>query len=954
MKKSVWLMSAGLFAIAAPAAAQDNTQSTGQSGPLQQAGEVDPNVDVSPTDDTDNGGDIIVTAQGRAQALLDVPLSVSAVSAESLQNSGATDIRALNQLAPSLLVSSTGTEANGSARIRGIGTVGDNPGLESSVAVFVDGVYRSRSGVGLNELGEVERIEVLRGPQGTLFGRNASAGLIHVISKRPNLNRFEAYGEATYGNYDMLRLAGGVTGPATEQIGFRLDGVMVQRDGYYRVINAANGTENRVNDRDRFFLRGQMLYEASDAIDVRIIGDYTRRTESCCAAAYRSTDETFDPSPGQPGDFAVRATNRVVNILTGLGGLFPTPGDRFSRQIAITPGRTYRGKTEDWGLSGHVNWNLGAATLTSITAYRNYDSAQGSDTDYTNVDLIFRAYDGNNETGLRRQFSTFTQELRLQGQAFDEKLDWLVGAYFADEELETSDNLKFGNDYGPFMACRILSGIARPAAFGGPAAGADDPVLRSPGAAGCLSPVGRGFLGAAFGGANAAGGTDASQIIGSLERLSNVRNVGFGSGGGFEHNSRNYAFFTHNIFHITDQLSVTAGLRYTNEKKDIQASFNNNNTLCPAQQAQTGAAIGGSGNATARSILGGAIFFSCLFNSTSSLNTLRLSDEEEEDQFTGTAVLSWKPNTDLLVYGSYSKGYKAGGYNLDASALGAPTGAITPANVANLRFDPETVDAYELGIKYNGRSFNFSAAAFEQRFRSFQLNTFNGLFFLVQNVNGCSNLVGGSGADEDASNATGTCAARDVEEGVISSGVELEAAIFPTRDLTITAGFTYVDTRYKSDLVGNIAGTQALAAELFQLPGNNLSNAPKSVVTSSMSWTPEIGTSGLSGLLYVDSRLTSDYNTGSDLFPEKEQDSFVTVNARVGLRGPQQRWGVEFWAQNLFNIQYDQVAFNSPLQASGAGTRASVQELNSPYAAQLFSAFLAEPRTYGITARVRF
>ena len=100
---------------------------------------------------------------------------------------GATDIRQLNQLAPSLLVSSTGTEANGSARIRGIGTVGDNPGLESSVAVFIDGVYRSRSGIGLNELGEIERIEVLRGPQGTLFGRNASAGLIHVITRRPRI-----------------------------------------------------------------------------------------------------------------------------------------------------------------------------------------------------------------------------------------------------------------------------------------------------------------------------------------------------------------------------------------------------------------------------------------------------------------------------------------------------------------------------------------------------------------------------------------------------------------------------------------------------------------------------------------------------------------------------------------------------------------------------------------------
>ena len=162
-----------------PALAQDATTPTGSAASGTEQGAV------TPESQQDTQGDIIVTAQGRAQVLADVPLAVSAVSAEALQNSGANDIRQLNQLAPSLLVSSTGTEANGSARIRGIGTVGDNPGLESSVAVFIDGVYRSRSGSGLNELGEIDRIEVLRGPQGTLFGRNASAGIINIVSKKP-------------------------------------------------------------------------------------------------------------------------------------------------------------------------------------------------------------------------------------------------------------------------------------------------------------------------------------------------------------------------------------------------------------------------------------------------------------------------------------------------------------------------------------------------------------------------------------------------------------------------------------------------------------------------------------------------------------------------------------------------------------------------------------------------
>src|SRR6476661_6091590 len=225
----------------------------------------------------------LVTAQGRRQALQDVPLAVTAVGGDAMQNSGASDIRQLNQLAPSLLVSSTGTEANGSARIRGIGTVGDNPGLESSVAVFVDGVYRSRSGIGLNELGDIERVEVLRGPQGTLFGRNASAGLIHVISARPEFD-FGGPVDLSYGNFNQIRGQVGITGPLSEQIAFRLDGIYVRRAGYYHVVNPTGGVEGDVNDRDRYFVRGQLLFEPNDAISFRLIGDYSHRKESCCGA----------------------------------------------------------------------------------------------------------------------------------------------------------------------------------------------------------------------------------------------------------------------------------------------------------------------------------------------------------------------------------------------------------------------------------------------------------------------------------------------------------------------------------------------------------------------------------------------------------------------------------------------------------------------------------------------
>jgi len=917
MPKSAWLLSAALCTFAAPAFAQQ-----ADPAPPPAADEAR----------TENLGDIIVTATRRSEALADVPIAVSAVTAESLKNSGASDIRQLNQLAPSLLVSSTGSEANGSARIRGIGTVGDNPGLESSVAVFIDGVYRSRTGAGLNELGEIERVEVLRGPQGTLFGRNASAGLINIISKKPQFD-FGATGEATYGNYNYFRLAAGITGPLSETIAARIDGVYVKRDGYYTNITQAGGSEGDVNDRDRFFVRGQLLFEPTDALSVRLIGDYTHRDESCCGAVYIATKETIDPTanpttPGRNTDGAVafNATNRIVQVLRSLGGLvtYP-PQDPFSRNVTVSPGLTYRNTTRDWGVSGEINYEFGGATLTSISAYRYYKAGGAGDVDYSNVDITNRADDGNSY----RRFKTFTQELRLQGSAFDDKLDWLIGAYYGNEKLQVVDNIKFGSQYGAFAACRVVANV-NPAA-----------ALRNPAAPGCLSPIGRGALSGAFGPA-------APLLLSALDRLSMVNNVG-DQRSVYNQQSENYALFTHNIFNITDTLAITVGARYTHEKKEFDAAFNNNNTICPAQQAALGSLLANP-DPTLRTLAGGIVTLTCTGNSSSTLNALDLQDGFRDSEWTGTAVLSWKPTPQVLTYASYSKGYKAGGYNLDRSDLGGLTGVFSPrsnADAAGLRFEPEKVDAYEVGLKYNGRVFNVNLAAFRQEFKTFQLNTFNGSIFIVQNIASCSDDL--AGADSDNSAVTGACAGK-TKPGVISQGVEVEASIYPASDVAITAGYTYADTHYRRNLVGSSTG-EALSNALFLLPGQQLSNAPKHVATASFAWTPELGSAGHSFLFYVDARRSSSYNTGSDLFPEKAQEGFTLVNARVGLRGPEERWAIELWGQNIFDKNYQQVAFNTPFQ--GAGSIAQTQAFGTT-ANQLFSSFLAEPRTYGVTVRGKF
>lgn len=876
---------------------------------------------------------IIVTAQGRSQALADVPVAISAINSDTLINSGANDIRQLNQVAPSLLVSSTGSEANGSARIRGIGTVGDNPGLESSVPVFIDGVYRSRSGIGLNELGEIDRIEVQRGPQGTLGGRNSSAGLISIFSKKPEFD-FGGTAEATYGNFDFVRLGGSITGPITENLAARVDGIYVRRDGFY--FDPANNTD--VNDRDRYFVRGQLLFEPTDTLSIRLIADYTFRDEKCCAATY--VDGSVNPfignlnNPSTPLAPLSPTGNNIINVLRDLGQNLGAFNQGYGRTISTTPGRSFAGETKDYGFSGQIDWDLGGAKLTSITAYREYRSGQGSDTDYGTVDILYRAPSDD----AYRQFHTFTQELRLQGEAFDGKLDWLVGGFFANEKLTVRDNLRFGSQYGRFATCRIISG--------GGLAG-----LYSPTSPLCVAPgVGPATLAGATG-----GGQTGADIVAGFTALDGLNDRGTTNDRYFQ-DGTNWALFTHNIINITDRLALTLGLRYTKDEKDFDATFGNDNTACTTVQGLVLDDLT-STNATARALAGALIGLSCQGNSTAELNGVSIRDNRSEDEWTGTAILSYKATDDLLLYASYARGYKAGGFNLDRSALKSPIfpfggQAGAQALVRNLQFDPELVDSYEVGAKYATGPFGISVAAFRSDFSNFQLNTFNGTVFLVQNVNGCNgDLVGGPDADTDTSAATGACAAGDVGYGVRTQGFEAEAQLNPADNFNVAAGFTYAKTDYRGDLVGTAAGAP-LDPALRKLPGDNLSNAPEVVVTGSMTWTPEIGSSGLTGLFYVDSRLSSDYNTGSDLFPQKEQDAFVLVNARIGIRGPDLKWSLEFWGQNIFDKDYAQVAFNSPFQAGT--TSAPFVDPQYPGGRQLFSQFLAEPRTYGATVRFNF
>ncbi|MET1162889.1 MAG: TonB-dependent receptor plug domain-containing protein, partial [Pseudoxanthomonas sp.] len=360
-----------------------------------------------------------VTAQKREEAMQDVPISVTALPEQLLKDSGVRDIKDLQVLVPGLTVTSTQSESLTTARIRGIGTVGDNAGLESSVGVVIDGVYRARNGVGFGDLGEIERVEVLKGPQGTVFGKNTSAGVINIITRRPSYSQ-AAEGEITVGNYGAIGVSGSYNDALTDNAAFRIYATKRKRDGFLDV-EPSRGPRLVDEDNDQNFhsVRAQLLLEPTDTLDINVIGDFTSREENCCSAVQT----------------VIGSTAAIINGVGGPGSI-PTTADPFAR-IAHS-NRSTEQDMKDKGISAEVNWEspwFGGATLTSITAFRDWQSINALDFDYTGADLLYR--NANEDESLTR-FETFSQEFRLTGAT--DSVDWMVGGFYADEDLTRHDS----------------------------------------------------------------------------------------------------------------------------------------------------------------------------------------------------------------------------------------------------------------------------------------------------------------------------------------------------------------------------------------------------------------------------------------------------------------------------------------------------------------------------------
>jgi len=789
---------------------------------------------------------IIVTAQKREQSLQDVPIVVTAVSEQLLLDTGVKDIKDLTILTPGLLVTSTSNESVTTARIRGIGTVGDNAGLESSVGVVIDGVYRPRNGVGFGDLGELERIEVLKGPQGTLFGKNTSAGVINVVTKRPSFD-VGANVELTAGNYGAMEGAASVTGPFSEKVAGRLYVASRERDGFLDIVRGP-GPRTEDEDVDRKFktARGQLLFQPSEALDIRLTADYTDRDEHCCAAP----QAVLSPNPG------------VITVLTAIGGpnSFRNPADPFDR-VAYS-NRSTRQEVEDKGASAELNWDLeglGGATFTSITAWRNWETINGQDADFTTADILYRNPDGN----FGNEFKQLTQEFRLAGES--EKLSWLVGLFYADEDLDSRDQLIIGNDFQ-----RYFVGLT-----GGP-------IPQNPVAA---LPVG------AYPGGGA------------------TRDV-------YEQESKNWALFTNNSIRFTEALELTLGLRYTDESKDLDSQYENlaGGAGCaalrsPAFATLRNTALGLIG--TPAQIAGAQTIYGIGCSVTYAdpiFNNVATSQSLDEEEWTGTAKIAYRFTDDVMSYLSYAKGYKAGGFNLYRERNGIfflPVGGLTLPNGVTLEgpsvdtdtsFGNETVDSYELGVKtqWAGNSLLVNGAVFYQDYTDFQLNTFTGLQFIVTSM-----------------------------PQVVSQGVDVDFVWYtPLQQLSFQGGVTYADTT-----IEDFGGPANLAFFRPERKDDTLSFAPEISASLSATYEQPIG-NNLLFRSNIGARYTSEYNTGSNLDPRKMQDAMTLVNLRLAFGAADEKWMVELWSLNVTDEEYYQVLFDATLQGSSTAAGASQSTLN--------------------------
>jgi iron complex outermembrane receptor protein len=643
--------------------------------------------------------EVIVTAQRRDQSLQDVPIAISALGAEDIQRLNATDVRDLQFATPNLVVVSSNA-AQPFFGMRGIADTSRNPGYEQRVGVYVDGVWVGRSAASNQSVLDIESVEVLRGPQGTLFGKNTVAGAININTLKPG-PEFGGYLQAEAGNYGYFRQAGALNVPIADNFFGKVSFSTANRDGFSEDV-VFGGKE--YDGKDERAVRAQLLWRASDATTFEL-----------------SFDDYKNNFRGLVGESTVdRLAPKTYQVALDGNQLFESANDGVALTIDHEFGNGY--------------------TVTSITGLRSeFWSVVGVDEDYTPQPIAF--------TDLTESKGDYlSQELRLASPE-GERFDYVVGLYYLDQDVTGRGTAR--------VFARALAPTA-PAVYVGAAYDAD------------------------------------------------VK-------------TEQFAVFAHGNLRLTDHWSITGGVRYTDESKDLDYSITDTSRLFT--------------NGTA-------------------------NDDRSEENWAPKISLNWTPGADLLVYASYGKAFKSGGWNTD----------FIP-NLAALPFDGEEAESIELGVKSTlaGDRLRVNAAVFDSTNSDFQVQSF------VPLPNGGTVLT--------VSNAS----------EVRSRGFEADVQWVATDWLRLWATYGYTDAKFESFRDCGAAGVDCT--------GNRPAAAPE----NSWSLGSELTFPLFGGDVFAQVDYTSRdefYSNPSNL-PVTLNESLSLLNGRVGWNSPENRWSVSVWGKNL-------------------------------------------------------
>ncbi|PXW69506.1 TonB-dependent receptor-like protein [Blastomonas natatoria] len=831
---------------------------------------------------------IIVTASKRETTLQEIPIAVSVTSGEDIEDAQVRDLIDLQTLVPSLRVSQLQSSANTNFIIRGFGNGANNPGIEPSVGVFIDGVYRSRSAAQIGDLPNIQRVEVLRGPQSTLFGKNASAGIISIVTDRPQFE-FGGQVEATYGNFNARILRGDITGPISDTLAFSLAGNINKRDGYARDLNL----NQKFNNRDRWGVRGQLLWEPSADLSFRVIGDYDKINENCCIAA------NVRENPGITA--ALRAASGQARPLEA--------ADPFS--YAVRNNFPSTNVIENYGGSLQGDWNVGALTFTSITAYREVRSTTNQDSDFTSADLI-------GQNAANTSIDTFTQELRVASD-FDGPLNFLLGGFYFNENIDFTNSLLFGRDFRGYASALIGAGTG-----------------------GQLSaPILEGLLGV-------------------------PQNTFFRQGQGifddFTYGNDAYSIFGQVDFKPIDRLTFTFGFNYTEDKKRVTSNvvstdaFSNLDLVAigfaqalagRGVDARNPAAVGafaqanpavfaaiqaGAQNPATNGLLAlrGLQFLPPFLNYPNAVESGRTKD----DDFSYTIRANYEITDNVNIYATYATGFKATSFNLSRDSRPFPTDFIPGSPVTNpaaspirnaglavpnlttgSRFaGPEESEVYEAGIKAQWPLVAFNLTVFKQSIRGFQSNVFTGTGFALANAGKQSTF-----------------------------GIEFDGTVRPTDGLNLFVAFTYLDPKYDSFLnsaVGDLtgatpAGIPALSASMGGSYTYEFEGGTKFTVRGDYAYESDVQIAeGLPGFIVTNPNGTRNFQPALDIARQfRRQTDLVNVSATLELTNG---FEISAWARNLLDDRFISTVFDSVAQAGS------------------ISGYPSLPRTYGGSIRFKF